>query len=150
MVKANHNPSFWILKAVSPEDYLYVSLEVSSDGLRPAVAVWQIFLVCVPKVLYGFSQWSYSKRHEGWPYVGHCSDLFRTDIKLSNVTLCGFEKKKKHFSSQWFWVRRVREKLETLVRRVAAKYWRSWEQFSFLFSLQIENKTSKKKLTTRI
>ena len=55
MVRANHNPSFWVLKAVSPEDYLYVSLEVSSDGLRPAVAVWQIFLVCGPKVLYGLS-----------------------------------------------------------------------------------------------
>ena len=95
MVTANHNPSFWVLKAVSPQDYLYVSLEVSSDGLRPAVAVWYIFLVCGPKVLYGLSQWPYSKRHEACPYVGYCSDLFKPDIKLSSVTLCGFEKKKK-------------------------------------------------------
>ena len=144
MVRANHNPSFWVLKAVSPEDYLYVSLEVSSDDKFSWFVDWRSCTV-FPS---GHTARGMKLVHM-WATVVSSSKLMSSCPMLPYVAL----RKKNHFSSPWFWVRRVREKLETSVRRVAAKYWRSWEQFSFLFSLKIENKTSKKKkkkLTTRI
>ena len=39
-------------------------------------------------------------------------------------------------------IRRVGEKLETIVWRVVPRYWKSQEEFSILSNLQVENKVS--------
>lgn len=128
MVRINYKPN------LNPEG------RISRWWAQSSFVVW-IFLMMLSGV-----RWTcccpFSNRHKDGLYVRCCDDFSEAGYtKLFCPTSHGF-RKMALLSSQWFQVRRVREKMEVLVRGVVARYWKKRIEFMIWFSLQVKNKTS--------
>lgn len=91
---------------------------------------------------------SYSNRHKDFLCISCYDDFSRVYIKLCK-SIYTFIKKKGSFTSQWFQVKRVGEKLETLVWRFMGRYWRKIE-FRISSSLWVNIRNWKKNNSTSI
>ena len=89
--------------------------------------------------LVSFLSGPHGNGHEDCPYKNSCDELSAVYIVLAQCMALGRVQSSFSIENE---IRRVGEKLETLVWRVVARYWRSQEEFSILSNLQVENKVS--------